>query len=285
MKLERLGLPIPSRRSLCNKIAYIRRTLTQYSSEFSTKDLRGWTETLSGSTGEDEAFVIGSTIGDNAGEDGIPNFKVAVSTKRLVKLLDRSGRCPLHVDGIYKLTWQGFLVLISGIKDAQHQFHPVSLLLVSHECTSAYLHLLTALKDAYTQESGRDLDPLSVIADGSVAITAAVTTALPGCPREMCWAHVVKNVDKKLLGVRNDLQLATSPREFRDAWGLFKAHYTPNRELAAVVQYIQETWVDSGLENWFEGFQKGFPSTNNGLERANRSLKDDYTMHVKLGLA
>ena len=28
-----------------------------------------------------------------------------------------------------------------------------------------------------------------------------------------------------------------------------------------------------------------FPLTNNSLERANRSLKDDYTIHVKLGLA
>ena len=58
MKLEWLGLPVPSCRSLYNKIAYIRRTLTQNSSEFSTKDLRGWAETLSGSTGEDEALVI-----------------------------------------------------------------------------------------------------------------------------------------------------------------------------------------------------------------------------------
>ena len=295
--MERLGLPVPSRRSLYNKIAYIRRTLTQYSSEFSTKDLRGWAETLNGSTSEDEAFVIGSTIDDSAGEDGIPNFQVTVSTRRLVKLLDRSGPWPLHVDGTYKLTWQGFPVLISGITDAQHRFHPVSLSLVSHERTSAYLHLFTALKDAYAQETGRDLDPLFVIADGSAAITAAVTTAFPGCPRGMCWAHVVRNVDKNLLGVRNEerrkrfrrdfhlFQLATSPREFRDAWGLFKAHYTPNRELAVVVPYIQETWIDFGLGNWFEGFQKGFPSTNNGLERANRSLKDDYTMHVKLGLA
>ena len=40
-----------------------------------------------------------------------------------------------------------------------------------------------------------------------------------------------------------------------------------------------------GLENWFESFQKEFPSTDNGLERAKRSLKDDYTMHVKLALA
>ena len=46
----------------------------QYSSEFSTKDLRGLAETMSGSTGEDEALVIGSIVDDSAREDGIPNF-------------------------------------------------------------------------------------------------------------------------------------------------------------------------------------------------------------------
>ena len=72
---------------------------------------------------------------------------------------------------------------------------------MSHERTSAYLHLFMALKDAYAQESGWDLDPLSVIADGSTAIIAAMTTVFPGCPRGMCWVHVVRNVDKKPLGV------------------------------------------------------------------------------------
>ena len=73
-------------------------------------------------------------------------------------------------------------------------------------------------------------------------------------------------IDERRKRFRRDLhllQLATSPREFRDAWALFKAHYTLNRELVIVVEYIQDTWIDSGLENWFEGFQKGFLSTNN----------------------
>ena len=74
MKLEWHGLPAPSRRSLYNKTAFIRRTLTLYSSKFSTKDLRRWAETLSGSTSEDEALVIGSIVDKNVGKDGIPNF-------------------------------------------------------------------------------------------------------------------------------------------------------------------------------------------------------------------
>ena len=62
-------------------------------------------ETISSSIGEDEALVIGSIVDYSAGEDGIPNFEVTVSTKRLVKLLEKSSKWPLHVDGTYKL-WE-----------------------------------------------------------------------------------------------------------------------------------------------------------------------------------
>ena len=77
-------------------------------------------------------------------------------------------------------------MLISGITDAQHRFHPVSLSLVSHERTSTYVHLFTALKEAYAEESGRELEPSFMISDGSAAITAAVGTAFLRCPRGMC---------------------------------------------------------------------------------------------------
>ena len=118
---------------------------------------------------------------------------------------------------------------------------------MSHDCTSAYMHLFIALKEACVEESGCELDTLFVIADGSAAITVAVRTTFPGYLRGMCWAYIVRNADKKLLRVRNEgrrkrfrwdlhlLYLATSPREFRDAWDLFKAHYTPNKELTTMV--------------------------------------------------
>ena len=121
-----------------------------------------------------------------------------------MKLLGRLGQWPLHMDGTYRLTWQGFLVLISGIIDAQHWFDLVSLPLVNHEHTTAYLHLFTVLKDTYAEETVRELDPLFMIADGFVAIIAAMRIAFLGCSRGMCWAHVVNNMDKKLLGVRNE---------------------------------------------------------------------------------
>ena len=60
------------------------------------------------------------------------------------------------------------------------------------------------LKEAYGKESGCELDPLFMIDDGSTKITATMRTAFPGCPRGMLWVHVVRNVDKKLLGMRNE---------------------------------------------------------------------------------
>ena len=80
----------------------------------------------------------------------------------------------------------GFLVLIFGIIYAQHRFHPVSLLLVSHDGTRAYLHLFVVLKETYSEESGHALDLLFVIADGSTAIIAAMRMAFSRCPRVTC---------------------------------------------------------------------------------------------------
>ena len=77
-----------------------------------------------------------------------------------------------------------------------------------------------------------------MITDGSAAITAVNRMAFPERPRAMCWVHVVRDLDKKLLVVANVdrrnrfrrdlfvLQLATSPTEFKDVWALFKAHYS-----------------------------------------------------------
>ena len=66
----------------------------------------------------------------------------------------------------------------------------------------------------------------------------------------MCWAHVVRNLDKTFLGVinvdrrnrfRRDLFvlcLATNLAVFKDAWALFKAHYNCSQELGGIVEYI-----------------------------------------------
>ena len=129
----------------------------------------------------------------------------------------------------------------------------MSLLRLSHEQINAHLHLFAMLKRAYEEESNCELNPLFMIADGFIAIIATMRTTFLGCPRGMCWAHIVKNVDKKLWGVRNEerrkrfrpdlylLQLVTSPREFEDAWALSKvlqALFLSSRLLVVLLQLL-----------------------------------------------
>ena len=77
-------------------------------------------------------------------------------------------------------------MFIFGITGAQHRFHLVSLSLVSHEHTSAYMHLFTALKETHMEENSYELNPLFMIADGYAAITTTMRMAFLGCPRWMC---------------------------------------------------------------------------------------------------
>ena len=74
VKLDQLRLPVLSCKSLYNRIAYLQRTVAIDSSEFSTKDLRDWAETLSCTLEEDASLVISHNVKDNIGEDEVPNF-------------------------------------------------------------------------------------------------------------------------------------------------------------------------------------------------------------------
>ena len=70
-----------------------------------------------------------------------------------------------------------------------------------HNNTNAYLQVFTTQKEALWEGSYRQLAPLLVIADGFAAIIEASRMAFCKCPKAMCWAHVVRNLDNKLLGV------------------------------------------------------------------------------------
>ena len=52
-----------------------------------------------------------------------------------------------------------------------------------------------------------------------------------------------------------------------------------------ILEYMQSQWICSDTTNWYKGFMPRYISTNNELDRANKTLKDDYTLCVELGIA
>lgn len=47
------------------------------------------------------------------------------------------------------------------------------------------------------------------------------------------------------------------------------------------VAYLRNTWIDSSHWRWFEGGSP-FPSTNNGLERHNKHIKDAHSLRERV---
>lgn len=108
----------------------------------------------------------------------------------------------------------------------------------------------------------------------------------------MCWFHCIFNVDKKLrlipdtkiqAEVRADIEeLQTCPTQdlFWVGVGLFEKKWQAQSDFLA---YFKENWLNKN-SNWYEGFSLRTPSTNNGLEAINRTIKKENTMRERLPL-
>ena len=87
---------------------------------------------------------------------------------------------------------------ISRVTHASHWVHPLTLFLVSFEHASSFLHVFNSQKEAYSEHSRSDLAASFAMADGSIDTMKAFSDL----PRGICWAHIVRNDDRKLLEAR-----------------------------------------------------------------------------------
>src|SRR5690606_7853637 len=97
----------------------------------------------------------------------------------------------LHADATYKLTWEGFPVLVVGVTDANRSFHPVCVSISSNETTASFQFIFNALKQ-------KDFHPKFLISDAACAIRQAFKTTFNSEKTVMCWAHVHRNISKHL---------------------------------------------------------------------------------------
>ena len=134
------------------------------------------------------------------------------------------------------------------------------------------------------------------MADGAVAISSSVYNMFGNsCKRNMCWAYMFQNVDKQLLAVGNGVQqnrikdalwvlkLAPTFVEFQHASLLFYEWLGENPAMHAFRQYFLAQWMGA-LFGWYEGYPGHSPSTNNGLEAIDRTIKDSHTLRDRPSL-
>lgn len=130
--------------------------------------------------------------------------------------------------------------------------------------------------------------------------------------RGMCWFHVTKALKPRLAKLKNRigieikqdiyfLQLSQNPKlffagcdSFLDKWSISvesidnEAYIVVAEEpVIDFLEYFDDEWIVS-FPNWFEGFcdpnNVGTPSTNNGNEGINATIKNEETLREQLSL-
>jgi hypothetical protein len=233
-----------------------------------------------------EPFVVHSSFNYDS-----KRFGILVSTKRLLNHVQLSHG--IQCDATYKLSWEGFPILIAGVSDQDRVFHPVGISLTSGETTDDFMFLFTGIKKS--QSAG--FSPKVLLSDAAEAITNGFRNVFGDeFTRAYCFFHVMKNVDEKRhlvkdkqlwIEVRSDistLQLARCFEEFNAAKELWSRKYQDNPATAEFQKYFYEEYLNK-WSGWYEGIANRFPTTNNGLEATNRWIKDQGTLRSRLAMS
>jgi hypothetical protein len=230
------------------------------------------------------------------------SFRFFVTTRRLLSIAKDAKF--IHADSTYKLIWNDFPVLICGTSDKNKVFHPFGLSVCSSEKEHDYQFMFECLQvglEATNQPKLPNNGSIALIADAADAITngfKGVFAISADFLRVMCWFHVKKAVDNKLAMLAEKplqdallkdidvLHLATSKEQFNVATKLFIEKYSSNQNvnMKQFLKYFQNEWLVKH-PGWYEGYLEGCPSTNNGLESINGTLKKESTFRTRTSLA
>ena len=230
------------------------------------------------------------------------SFRFFVTTRRLLSIASKSKF--IHADSTYKLIWNNFPVLVCGTSDMDKVFHPFGLAVCTSEKENDFQFMFESLQVGL-ESTGQPQLPtngsLSLIADAADAITngfKAVFSTDADFKRRMCWFHMKKAVTNSLAMLADSvlqnamlrdidvLQVATSEQQFNFASKLFIQKYScnTNSHMKKFIKYFNNEWLHKHV-GWYEGYLEKSPSTNNGLESINSTIKKEHTFRVRMPVA
>lgn len=125
-------------------------------------------------------------------------FRLFYSTKRLLQYAQEAKT--FHMDGTYKITIQGFPVLIVGSSDIENRFHLSGLGLCSSEGAADYQFMLDSLMNGVITVTNEEIHPNAIVGDSAASITKAIRDVFDdddNVIRIHCFSHVMMNVEKQ----------------------------------------------------------------------------------------
>lgn len=199
----------------------------------------------------------------------------------------------MHIDGTYKLTTCNYPIVVIGFSDLDGKFFLSAIGVIETESEASYTWVLEKFKTGM-RNLNLSFNPEVAVADNSSAISAAVAHSFPGIKRVNCWFHVKKNL-KELIASNppyiesfshdvDFLQLLPNPILFDQGLDLFFEKWAKIPSMKKILKSFEKNYTAESNRNWFEGYDLFSPSTNNCVERFNRTIKSRYAGYTKFNL-
>lgn len=252
-------------------------------------ELMSWCKTHSTPPNTDEPhapFVLDYWRERNNGT-GL-KFRFVFTTLYLLNLFKSVDK--VCIDSTYKLNWNEFPLTILGTIDRNKKFHPIAFACTTNETADDYAFVFNAVKTKIKQFFSTNFEPTILISDAADAIRNAFYKIFPNAIVDiMCFAHVLRNVDKRKFSSKNNkklikedirqLQQAPDKKTFTFMSTLFCAKWRPIE--AEFITYFEKQWLGVHC-NWYEGASIYTPSTNNAQEAVNGVIKKKVTLRKRL---
>lgn len=196
----------------------------------------------------------------------------------------------IHADSTHKVTTEKLPLPVIGTSDGNRKIHLLGILVASNEVAESYRLAFEALKDATEEIVGEPMKPKYLVADGDYAIHNGWRKVYGDETKiVMCYAHVIMNIDLKYKFknaankslIKDDLRtlyLSSTEEIFDKGCKLFEAKWKSKEP--ELVERLKKSFF-SKLKNWYIGFCKRVPNTNNFIERFNGTMKTYQLFHQK----
>lgn len=217
-----------------------------------------------------------------------PKFRFVFTTLFLLNIFKSVEK--VCIDSTYKLNWNGFPLTILGTVDRNKKFHPIAFACTTNETEEDYAFVFHAVQSKIKEYFSVNFQPIILISDAANAIRNAFYKIFPDATTDiMCFAHVLRNVDKQQFKSKNNkklikediklVQQAPDKKTFALMASLFCEKWKSIQ--ADFIEYFQKQWLGDHA-NWYEGAATYTPSTNNAQEAVNGVIKSKITLRQRL---
>lgn len=226
--------------------------------------------------------MIGQSLGSS--DIGDPLIVGITSMEIILTLRHLSTVGIFCIDSTYSLNNRGFPIVVIGVTDADHSYHPVAFFAVSDEETETYRAVLRALVSIADVHAGIELQPEVVLSDGDSSIRSAVSRLWPGVEHLMCYAHMKRAAERHLktcVSAEQVKSIMADITRMHDAKSLADFNRISAEASASwpsdVQTYMHRYWLTGNMSKWqlFRGLPEG-PHSNQGQESFNRLIKKDF---------